>query len=74
MTGFCRWLRWSYVRNGFTGKWKMMFGTLLGAQPCKTHSNLVTISVIAYKAELAYITEIADLGMDVAKQTLMGRK
>jgi len=37
---------------------------------------LVTISIIAYKAELAYITvlETTDLSMNVAEQGLMGRR
>ena len=59
-----------------TDKWRGLLGTLLGAQPCKTHSTSVTASVIAYKAELVYVTvsEIPDLGIEVAKQGPMGRR
>lgn len=41
-----------------------------------THSTLVTASVIACNSEPASITpsEITDLGLDVAKLGLMGRR
>ena len=49
MAGLCE--KWPK----FTDKWKGSAGDFLGAQPCKTYSTSVTASVIAYKAELAYI-------------------
>lgn len=44
-------------------------GTLRSPQPCKIHSTLVPTSINERMAELAYetVSEIPDLGMDVAK-------
>lgn len=77
MDGFQRWLNINYVRNNQTSdNCKGALGTFWGVESCKAYSAYVRVPVMSHKVNIIYVSlsEVQNLGLDVAKFGLRGKK